>query len=45
MVLIEINGKIEYISIPNNISFDMFVEIIDNTEDVDLQKTVNQRRN
>ena len=41
----EINGKIEYISIPNNISFDMFVEIIDNPEDVNLQKTVNQRRN
>ena len=41
----QINGDIKYSSIPNNISFDMFVEIIDNPEDVDLQKTVNQRRN
>lgn len=39
----EINGKKENCSIPNNITYDMFLETIQNSEDIDLQKTLNQR--
>jgi hypothetical protein len=39
----EINGNLEKCAIPNNITFDIFLEIIDKPEDVNLQKTLNQR--
>ena len=39
----EINGNLEKCTIPNNITFDIFLEIIDKPEDVNLQKTLNQR--
>lgn len=39
----EINGNRETSSIPNNITFDIFIQQIVNTTDINLQETLNQR--